>query len=184
MPSPGEGSSGEGRPGPGRACSSRSRGTPGERGHGGPVGVPSAAAAPPALRSSKGAARSCPGRGRCVRAAPGPRAPASFVWCHRRAGNGSRASGAPGRRVVSGEPGRRAGRGVGHCQNWPRNGDQVCAQKEWPGQAAYCVCALPWARRVEDEGPFMVVGEQGGCSKYICGVSSSFGDCEAAPCTN
>lgn len=39
-----------------------------------------------------------------------------------------------------------AGRGVCHCQNWPRSEDQVCAYKEWPGQASYCVCAFPCAR--------------------------------------
>lgn len=110
----------------------------------------------PACRSSKGAARSCPGRGRCVRAAPGPRAPASFVWCHRRAGNGEsgeRGAKAPGRRVVSGEPGRR-----GRARCWSLS--ELAAERgpslrpeEWPGQASYCVCALPWARRVEDGGP-------------------------------
>lgn len=64
----------------------------------------------------------------------------------------------------------RTGRGTG-TKSAPR-------RRAGPGRLL-CV-RLPWARRVEDEGPFMVVGEQVDVADIWWGLSS-FGDCELPP---
>lgn len=123
---------------------------------------------PPFLeRRLPGAGQSGPARRRCVPAAPGLLAPASFVWCHPALNRESGKLGPPGfplpccwrwrvRAEELGEVLVIVRTGCGARTKWSR--------KEWLGLASYCVC-VP-----ECPGEWHVPGD-GGCS---VGVASTF----------
>lgn len=160
---------------PGSARSSRRRGRRGSAPR---------PAAPPAVPRKALPCRGQGGPARRVRAAPGLLAPASFVWCPR-AENGESGERGPRafRLAVSGD-GEAGWRSRARCLSL----SELAAERGpslrpegvvGPGRLL-CVCFLCVP------GGWCVHGGclQGGCCKYICRVSSSFGDSQAASCTN